>query len=159
VDVRALTAEQVERLSQLSEDHPLVLSCDGELPPLETDPVRLEQILGNLVQNALKYSAAGSEIEVRVERRGRELLLSVSNQGPGIPPDELPHLFERFYRTRAVRAGGVRGVGLGLYIVKGLAAALGGRMEVESVVGERTTFNLFLPLEAGLSQEVAEAAH
>lgn len=159
VDVRALTAEQVERLSQLSEDHPLVLSCDGELPPLETDPVRLEQIVGNLVQNALKYSAAGSEIEVRVERRGRELLLSVSNQGPGIPPDELPHLFERFYRTRAVRAGGVRGVGLGLYIVKGLAAALGGRMEVESVVGERTTFNLFLPLEAGLSQEVAEAAH
>jgi signal transduction histidine kinase len=157
VDVRALTAEQVERLSQLSEDHALALACDAELPPLETDPVRVEQILGNLIQNALKYSEAGSEIEVRLERRGRELLLAVSNQGPGIPPDELPHLFERFYRTRAVQAGGVRGVGLGLYIVKGLAEALGGRIEVESVVGERTTFNVFLPLEVDRREEGAEA--
>jgi PAS domain S-box-containing protein len=154
VDVRALTAEQVERLSQLAEDHALALACETDLPQLETDPIRMEQILGNLVQNALKYSAAGSEIEIRLERRGRELVLAVSNEGPGIPADELPHLFERFYRTRAVRAGMVRGAGLGLYIVKGLAEALGGRIEVESVVGQRTTFRVFLPLEVHRMDEV-----
>jgi PAS domain S-box-containing protein len=158
VDVLAVTAEQVERLKQLAEEHVIRLTCGGPLPSLLTDPVRVEQILGNLVQNALKYSLEASEIEVRLERRDREVLLEVSNEGPGIAPEELPHLFERFYRTRAVRAGMVRGAGLGLYIVKGLAEALGGRIEVESILGQRTSFRVFLPVDpapAALSHEAA----
>lgn len=146
VDLKALTAEQVARLEPLGEGHRICLSCEGELPALVTDPVRVEQILGNLVQNAVKYSAADSEIEIQLARRGREILLEVSNRGPGIAPDELPHLFDRFYRTRAVRSGRARGAGLGLYIVKGLAEALGGRVEVESEPERQTAFRVYLPL-------------
>lgn len=146
VDVAALTADHVERLRQMADERPIRLEAETDLPSLETDAVRLEQILGNLIQNAIKYSPAGSEVEVLLERRGGELVITVANEGPGIPSDELPHLFERFYRTRSARGGAVRGSGLGLYIVKGLAEALGGRVEVESVLGARTLFRVFLPI-------------
>jgi len=83
-----------------------------------------------------------------VARRDREIEVAVTNQGPGIAPDELPKLFHRFYRTREAQASQERGIGLGLYITKGLVEAHGGRIWVESTPGKMTTFFFNLPLRS-----------
>jgi signal transduction histidine kinase len=113
---------------------------------LEVDPARIEQVLGNLLSNAAKYSTLDSPIGLTIERRGAAVEVAVSNAGPGIAPDEVPRLFERFYRTRGAQAGERPGVGLGLYITKGLVEAHGGRIWVESAPGETTTFWFTLPI-------------
>jgi signal transduction histidine kinase len=108
------------------------------------DPDRLERILMNLLTNALKYSAPGTPVTVALARRDGQVVTAVSDQGPGIPPDELPHLFERYYRARETRER-KEGLGLGLYITKGLVEAHGGRLWVESQVGKGSTFSFSLP--------------
>jgi signal transduction histidine kinase len=118
----------------------------GEVPPLEADPARLEQVLVNLLSNAAKYSFPETEILVEVEPREREVMVSVTNLGQGIPPEEQEAIFTRFRRARAATEAGVPGLGLGLYITKGLVEAHGGRIWVESEVGKSTTFRFTLPL-------------
>jgi signal transduction histidine kinase len=105
----------------------VTVECAGELPEVEADPIRLEQVLGNLLGNAAKYGAADTPIRVVAERCDGEVRMSVENRGPGIPPDELGRLFRRFHRARRA-AGGVSGIGLGLYIAKGIVEAHGGRI-------------------------------
>ncbi len=102
------------------------------LPPAWADPDRLERILTNLLSNALKYSAPGTPVTVGVVQRDGEIVTSVCDQGPGIAPEQLPRLFQRYYRTEA---GGERQEGLGLYITKRLVEAHGGRIWVRSQVG------------------------
>lgn len=113
------------------------------------DPDRLRQILMNLLNNALAYSPPGRPVSVRVEKDGDEIAISVTDQGPGVQPADLPHLFERFYRAdrsrqRADASAG--GSGLGLAIVKTLVEAHGGTVTVVSEPGAGATFRFTTPL-------------
>jgi PAS domain S-box-containing protein len=146
VDLGALVREVVERADPFTDGHAVWLSVQGAIPPLDVDPGRIEQVLVNLLSNAAKYGRAETPIEVRVAARGSEVEVAVTNEGPGIPPDELGGLFARFHRARSARQDETSGIGLGLYIAKGLVEAHGGRIWAESVPGETTTFRFTLPV-------------
>jgi signal transduction histidine kinase len=109
---------------------------------------RLEQVLGNLLTNAVKYSDPNSEVRVDVAQNDQDVQVTVTNEGPGIAEDDLPLLFGRFYRTAAARRGGATGLGLGLFISRELIQAHGGRMWAESTPGQTTTFYFTLPIAA-----------
>ncbi|WP_248362599.1 sensor histidine kinase [Anaeromyxobacter oryzae] len=126
------------------------LVAPGPLPPVVADPVRVEQVLTNLLSNAGKYSPPGSEIVLEARGGRREITLSVTNAGAGIPACDLRRVFSRHYRTRAARTGRAPGLGLGLYIAKGLVESQGGRIWVESELGEHTTFAFTLPRAPGV---------
>ncbi len=101
------------------------------------------------MSNAAKYGAPGTEIRVDVEGREDAVEVTVTNHGRGIDPEELPRLFQRFMRSRASHAEGKAGIGLGLYICKGLIEAHGGRIWAESTPGETTSFHFTLPAARG----------
>jgi two-component system phosphate regulon sensor histidine kinase PhoR len=111
---------------------------------VRADPRRLEQMLLNLVENAIKFSRRGGTVRVRYERGARDLI-SVEDTGEGIPAENLPRIFERFYRVDRARSRELGGTGLGLAIVKHLARAHGGEVSVRSTVNEGTTFTVELP--------------
>lgn len=125
--------------------HTVRLVPPGPLPPVTADPVRVEQVLANLLSNAGKYSPPGTEIVLEARVDAAEIAVSVTNAGEGIPARDLPLVFARNYRTRAARAGRAQGLGLGLYIAKGLVEAQGGRIWATSEPGARTTFAFTLP--------------
>lgn len=123
------------------------------------NPRLAEQAVSNLVSNAIKYSPPGAAVDVRVQRdvltSGRAAAkISVTDQGGGIESSHLPRIFERFYRVDKARSRDLGGTGLGLAIVKHIAMAHGGRVEVQSTVGQGSTFSLFLPL--GESPEIEQ---
>jgi NtrC-family two-component system sensor histidine kinase KinB len=109
------------------------------------DGERIERVLTNLITNALKYSPADTPVVVRAEQREDETVISVVDQGDGIPPEELSRLFQRFTRGRAGPKMDIGGLGLGLYIARLIVEAHGGRMWVESAVGDGSTFSFALP--------------
>jgi signal transduction histidine kinase len=109
------------------------------------DRDRLEQVLGNLIENAVKYSPDGSDISVNVDARTDQVVTSVCDRGIGIPADELGQVFERFHRGRQVSSTNYGGLGLGLYITKQIVERHGGSIWVESKEGAGTTFSFSLP--------------
>jgi signal transduction histidine kinase len=109
------------------------------------DPQWLKQLLINLLDNALRYTAPGGDVTVHLGVAGDQVTITVEDTGPGIEPQHLPHLFERFYRTDSARARDSGGTGLGLPIVKEIAEAHQGKIAVESVAGKGSTFTLTLP--------------
>lgn len=113
-------------------------------PPVEGDARGLEHVLSNLVDNAVKYCPSGSSITVRAAQEGDRVRLVVVDTGPGIPPEHLPRLFERFYRVDAGRSRELGGTGLGLSIVKHMVEAMRGAVSVDSTVGEGSTFTVSL---------------
>lgn len=121
----------------------LQLDCPDDLRAHITPPM-LEQALVNLVDNAVKFSETGSLVQVEAQRAGPQVIIRVRDQGPGIPPEHLPRIFERFYRVDAGRSRKIGGSGLGLAIVKHIALAHRGRVTVESTPGKGTVFSLFL---------------
>lgn len=144
VDLASLTREVVERQRSMTPDRAIELDVVGAIPAVAADYERIEQVLGNLLVNALKYSDPGTPVQVAVRPVHGEVRVMVTNRGPGIPSEELPRLFDRYYRTTRARAGGARGLGLGLNIAKGLIEAHGGRIWAESRPGEATTFQFAL---------------
>jgi PAS domain S-box-containing protein len=144
VSTRALISTSLETLRPLATDksQSLDLALDPNLPDVMADPERIQQALSNLVGNAIKFTPAGGSIEVGARISGTDVIVSVSDSGPGIPEDQLPNVFERFWQSRRVDRGGA---GLGLPIAKGIIEAHGGRIWVESQPGNGATFYFTLP--------------
>lgn len=115
------------------------------LPRAHVDARRIVQVLENLVSNAVKHTAPGGEIHIRAAAADGEVHVEVRDTGAGIPAENLPHLFDRFWQAQGARRGGA---GLGLAIAKGIVEAHGGRIWVESMVGQGSTFAFSIPLEA-----------
>jgi PAS domain S-box-containing protein len=113
---------------------------------IDGDSLRLEQVLHNLLQNAIKYSPDGGLITVAVEQRAHMVCVAVTDQGIGIPPSALPRLFERFYRAAQVDTGGISGLGIGLYVVKEIVTLHSGTITVTSTEGIGSIFTICLPL-------------
>jgi PAS domain S-box-containing protein len=146
VDVAKLVATIVARLARAYPDRSIRLISREPIPSSELDPGRLEQVLTNLVSNAAKYGYPSTDVLVELAAREDTLELAVTNQGPGIRPDDLPHIFDRFYRTPGAEASRQEGFGLGLYVAKGIVEAHGGRIGVESTPGQSTRFRVSLPV-------------
>jgi two-component system phosphate regulon sensor histidine kinase PhoR len=123
------------------------LDVPSDLPLLYADEARLQEIIYNLLDNAVKYSNVGGSITVRAKADGDGIRLSVADQGVGIPMRDLPRIFERFYRADKARSRELGGTGLGLSIVKHIAQLHGGNVEAESEFGVGTTISVILPLE------------
>jgi two-component system phosphate regulon sensor histidine kinase PhoR len=122
----------------------LVVECQLDLPPVLADPSRLEQVLVNLLHNAIKFTPAGGEIMVQVEERDNRILFSVRDTGIGIPATDMPRIFERFFKADRARSSG--GTGLGLAIARHTVEAHGGEIWAESVEGQGSTFSFSIPL-------------
>jgi signal transduction histidine kinase len=116
------------------------------MPPLEVDTLRFEQVMLNLLENAMAYSNPPRHILLAAEVDGPAMKISVADNGIGIPPGDLPHVFERFYRVDKARNRRSGGTGLGLSICKQIVEAHGGTIHVESELGKGTTILLRLPL-------------
>jgi two-component system phosphate regulon sensor histidine kinase PhoR len=122
----------------------LRLACPTDLPPVSADPKRMEQVLVNLLHNAIKFTPPGGEIYVSASRASNSVVFMVHDTGVGIAPDALPRIFERFYKADRARSGG--GTGLGLSIARHLVEAHGGKIWAESIVSQGSTFYFSLPL-------------
>jgi two-component system phosphate regulon sensor histidine kinase PhoR len=123
----------------------LKVELDGGLPPLLTDQRALEQVVSNLVDNAVKYCPPGADVTVSAMKANGAVCVVVRDTGPGIDPAHVPRLFERFYRVDAGRSREIGGTGLGLSIVKHLVEAMGGAVTVDSAVGKGSAFSVTLP--------------
>ena len=134
-------------LRPLAEDKDIILETNlpPEIPDLRADPLLVQRVLQNLLENAIKYSPAHSRVMLAVRVEDLAINCSVQDQGPGISADDLPHLFESFYRGE--REGDTRGFGLGLAAVKRIIDALGGRIWVNTAPGHGCTFYFTFPLE------------
>jgi len=124
----------------------LTAAVAPDLPPVAADPDRIRQVFVNLISNALQYTPAGGNVQVRAWCEQRELRVQIADSGPGIPPEDLPHIFDRFYRGDRSRSRATGGSGLGLAIVRSLVELHGGRVAVESTPGQGSTFTVALPL-------------
>ena len=125
----------------------VVVDLAPNLPMIRADEARLQEVFYNLVDNAVKYSRENGEVRLRAEQRRDEIALSVSDNGVGIGKNDLPRIFERFYRADKARSPeSIRGTGLGLAIVKHIAQLHGGRVEAESELGRGTTIRVVLPV-------------
>lgn len=144
-----LCQEMAEYIMPLAQTHEQTLIYRPPAAPVtvKADAHRLKQLLLNLLDNAIKYTGHGGRITLGLQTEGKEAVLTVSDTGRGIPPEDLPHLFERFFRhSRSTSDKGTTGFGLGLSIVKWIVDSHGGKIEVESRVGEGTIFTVRLPL-------------
>lgn len=143
-DVVEVVQAVVERVQPTAGDHPMVVRSEPSVPPVAIDAARFEQVLMNLLENAAKYSGAGTTVEVSVKPADGGVDIAVKDQGIGISSEDLPRLFDRFYQAARARQNRT-GLGLGLYIAKSLVEAHGGHIGVESVEGRGSTFHVWLP--------------
>jgi two-component system sensor histidine kinase KdpD len=150
-DIGELVERVAARLRRRMPAHPIHVELEPGLPPARVDTVHVEQVLTNLIENAVKYSPAESEIRVEASARDmEELVVRVSDQGIGIPAGELDAIFDKFYRVLHVRLPWRTdrpplGTGLGLAICKGIVEGHGGRIWAESVPGQGSVFHVSLP--------------
>ena len=142
--LRAVNADWADKIAK--KNLALTLDVAAGLPPLFADRLRLDQVLGNLLENAVKYTGPGGKIRLGAAQVGEEMELRVEDSGLGIPPADLPHIFERFYRADKARTREQGGTGLGLSIVKHIVQAHGGSVAAESTYGAGTTVIVRLPL-------------
>jgi len=149
-DLLRLAETSVDKVRLLAEGKRIQILT--EAPPgrvwVPADGARIEQVLDNLLSNALKFSPEGATVNIRLHLDGKAGVahVSVADTGPGIPPEDLPHIFERFYQGRAYTKNTLAGSGLGLALAKKVVEAHGGRIWVESDLGKGTTVHFTLPL-------------
>ena len=147
-DLGEMTHTAVEQLRLLADEKHVGLRFEGTRDLyIKGDPIRMRQVVVNLVDNAIKYTPAGGSILVSSIVTGNKAVLEVRDTGIGIPESDIPHVFERFYRVDGDRSRQLGGTGLGLAIVKSICTVFGGVVSVHSELGTGTTFHLELPLE------------
>jgi two-component system sensor histidine kinase KdpD len=146
-DLSALVDDVVGRLRPLGSSHALHISVPDDLPPVPLDYIEIDEVLSNLVENAFRHTPAGTRIEIEARVEHREVAIEVSDNGPGIPAEALPHVFDPFVRLSVARDG-KGGIGLGLAVARGLVEAHGGHIAAQRRSGGGTTFRFTLPLEA-----------
>jgi two-component system phosphate regulon sensor histidine kinase PhoR len=146
-DIGRLIEEMVALMEPRAKDQGITIHyvCEN-LKPVLADPKNMEEILNNLLSNAINYSPDGGEVRIGAKVVGEFLEIKVSDQGVGIPPEEVPKIFEKFYRVKHPKTRNVAGTGLGLSIVKGIVEAHRGFIDVESVAAKGTTFRILLPI-------------
>jgi len=150
VNLASYLANLLQRSAVILEVNRIRVELPADLPNVLADYDRLERIISNLLSNALKYSDPATAVIVSARQQDSEVVIAVADQGEGIAPEDIPHLFERFYRVQGKRSA--EGVGLGLSIAKTLVEAHGGRIWVESAFGQGSTFYFTLPIASQRSQ-------
>jgi signal transduction histidine kinase len=149
IDLAAIAGSQAAAFAAAFADKEIALSSDLESAIVDGDPRRLEQIVVNLLSNALRYTDAGGAVRVVVRKDGETALLEVTDTGIGIASEDLPRVFARFWRGEKSRSRDTGGAGIGLAIVKELVQAHGGAIAVESTPGEGSAFRVTLPMTDG----------
>jgi two-component system, OmpR family, phosphate regulon sensor histidine kinase PhoR len=146
-DAAAIARSVVESVQHRAPEHvELVLDVNGRLPQVDCDPDRLRQVLGNLIDNAVKYSPDGGEVRIEVDPDGEMMRFGVHDQGLGFEQAAAERIFERFYRVDPEQTRGIGGTGLGLYISRELVNRMGGRIWAESAPGKGASLFFELPL-------------
>jgi signal transduction histidine kinase len=145
VNIVELVRQVVEQ-HNVTTDHPITLETQQEEVQVNCDEARIEQVLSNLISNAIKYSPAEKPVVVRIERTGDEVIVAVRDEGHGMSEEQQAHVFERFYRAHSEENDTVEGLGLGLYIAHEIITQHGGRICVESEPGKGSAFYFSLPL-------------
>jgi signal transduction histidine kinase len=158
MDLNALASEIADEFQPQAEIKKQSLQVEkvNNQPVVQGDSLRLRQALRNLIGNAIKYTPEGGSIQVVVENNNDNVILHVKDTGYGIPPDDLPFIFDRFYRVRNDDVKDIEGNGLGLAIVKAIIEQHGGQISVESEPGKGSCFTFTLPL---MQQEVPIVLH
>src|SRR6185503_17669806 len=143
MDLHALCRQVVEDLAVIHPERTVLIDTEGDGVGL-WDPDRLTQLMSNLVGNALSYSPEETPVRVSIREQGADVILEVANCGDGIPPEQLTMIFEPF-RRGAIEGGASSGLGLGLFLARGIAQAHGGSIQVRSGPDAETTFTVSLP--------------
>jgi len=157
VDLRTLMDRVVEAQRSYTTDHEFDVIVPEDVPRIHADQDKIEQVLTNLLSNAIKYSPDGGRITVQARSQGDRVAVSISDQGIGIPEEHIGRLFTRFHRVDSRDTRKQYGTGIGLYLVKHLVEAHHGQVNVESKVGEGSTFTVVLPIRQP-QEETEEAA-
>jgi two-component system sensor histidine kinase BaeS len=145
VDLAEVAAGPADALAQSFADKGIAFTTDLQATVVAGDRKRLEQVVVNLLTNALRYTDAGGHVSLSVHQTGDDAVIEVADSGVGIPAEDLPHVFTRFWRGEKSRSRATGGAGIGLSIVKELVRAHGGRVTVESTVGQGTVFGVLIP--------------
>jgi signal transduction histidine kinase len=146
VDLCALVGRVVEEIQPTLVNHTLDFQIPSSTLIIDGDEVRLEQVVQNLLSNAVKYSPHGGPIVLQIDHHGQQARLLVTDAGIGIPAQDQPHLFQRFYRASNAATQYMSGMGIGLSVVKEIVTLHGGTVALESSDGQGSTFVVCLPL-------------
>ncbi len=144
VELMKIVGRTVDKCSRTTTKHKLSVAGPPSIEVM-ADRAKLQQIVENLVTNAIKYSPAGGPVDVSVSANAGRVTVEVKDRGLGIPPEDLPHIFEPFFRAAGLRGTGIGGSGLGLAIARSLLQMMGGDIEVESTHGQGSTFRFRIP--------------
>jgi PAS domain S-box-containing protein len=146
--ISPIIGEVIHSLMHLAENKPiqLISQIDNDLPLIMANSTRLRQVMNNLISNAIKYTHPEGRVVVKGFRQDNEIRIQVIDDGIGIPATDQPHIFEKFYRVRGDHMAGIKGTGLGLALAKGIVEKHRGRIWLESVLGEGSTFTIALPI-------------
>ncbi len=138
-------AESVRQAQISADEHTIFLDIEAQNSKLVADKSRIGQVVGNILDNAIKFSPQGKQVTVMLKEQGNEYLVSISDRGIGVSPDFFDHIFDRFYRVRNTASRQYSGIGMGLYIAKAIVEAHGGRIWLSSHQGMGSTFYFTLP--------------
>jgi len=147
VDIGQIARAVTRKLQSKSKIHRLTVDVPADLPIIQVDPIRAQRILYNLAENAIKYCPNGGEVRVFIRQQDDSLIVGVSDQGPGISPDDQKRLFQSFEQLYLISRRSMQGVGLGLKVCQTLVEMYGGRIWVESEEGKGSTFFFTLPFK------------
>lgn len=148
VELRGLVDGVADSMGSLAAERGLDIEVEGEGGEVRVDGMRVEQVVTNLLSNAVRYADAGSAVDVSVWRSSTEAGVTVRDHGPGVPTEILPKIFERFVKADAPRSDTGGGSGLGLAICREIVEAHGGRMWVDSTLGRGSEFSFAIPVGA-----------